>query len=112
MPNLDPKDVAAWFREQAKRCMTQAKEFEEMARGAEKVNMVMHWGTTPSPVQPLPANGTLTSEQLEQRIRRKSARVYNIANEFNVPSKHVEALLSEPKSKVYMAGRGWLKIKP
>jgi hypothetical protein len=117
MPDLDPNDVADWFREQAKRCREKAnetaKQFEEMALAAEKVNMVLHWGTAPGPVPSAPAepgNGVLTVEQFEQRIRRKSARTYMIANEFNVTEETVKALL-EPNSRVYVAPRGWLKVR-
>jgi hypothetical protein len=114
MPNLNPSDVAAWFREQAKRCREQAeeraKEFEQMAVAAEKVNMVLHWGTSPGPSPASPRYGTLTADQFEQRIRQKSARVYKIAEEFNVTEKTVEALL-EPNSKVFMGERGWLYVR-
>jgi hypothetical protein len=110
MPNLDPKDVADWFREQAKRCVEQANQFEEMALAAEKASLLLHWGTVPGPATPLPP-GAMTAEQLEARIRRKSARVKQIASEFNVSTKTVKALLSDPSSRVYEAERGWLKIK-
>jgi hypothetical protein len=109
MPNLDPHEVAAWFREQGERCKQQAKEFEQMAVIAERANLLLHWGTSPGPTSPL-APGTITAEQLETRIRRKSARIKMIASEFNVPSKTVKALL-EPASKVYEAERGWLKLR-
>jgi hypothetical protein len=118
MPDLDPNEVAAWFRQQAKKCLERAsetaKEFEQMAIAAEKVNMVLHWGTSPGPaVAPVsaPLTGTITAAQLEERIRRKSARIRTIAREFNVAEKTVKALL-EPASKVHEAERGWLKIRP
>jgi hypothetical protein len=112
MPDLDPKEVADWFREQAKRCMEQAKEFEQMASMAEKANLLLHWGTSPGPTstQAAPQTGSITAVQLEERIRKKMARAYKVAAEFNVSIKAVNALL-EPHSKVYMAERGWLKVR-
>jgi hypothetical protein len=110
MPNLNPKEVADWFREQAKKCQDQAKQFEEMAIMAEKANMLLHWGTEPGPASPL-SPGTITAEQLEARIRRKGARIKQIASEFNVPSKTIKALLEDPAGKVYEGERGWLKIR-
>ena len=84
-----------------------------MAVAAEKVNMVLHWATSPGPpvapasLQPL---GSITAGQFEERIRRKSSRIVIIAKEFNVPIRTVKSLL-EPNSKVYLGERGWLKLR-
>jgi hypothetical protein len=109
MPNLDPAEVAEWFREQARKCQDQANQFEEMARQAEKVNMVLHWATTPGPLPTPQKTKTLTAEEFEKRIGQKSARVYMIAHEFNVTDAYVRSLL-HPNSKVFEGGRGWLYL--
>jgi hypothetical protein len=109
MQDLTPKEVAAWFRKQGKQHAQLAKDFEQMASMAERTMMV-HWASSPGPTEEQPQGGVITAEQIEARIRRKSARIGKIAHEFGVSQKVVAALL-EPNSKVYEGERGWLKLR-
>jgi hypothetical protein len=56
-------------------------------------------------------NQILTAAQFEERIRRKNAHVRQIAHEFKVSDETILGLL-HPKSRVYLAKRGWLKLRP
>lgn len=55
--------------------------------------------------------GSVSGQELEDRVRKKSARVYTLAMEFNVRNEDILALITDPASKVYRADRGWLKLK-
>lgn len=55
--------------------------------------------------------GSVTGQQLEDRIRKKSARVGTLALQFGVRDEDILALIADPASKVYRAYRGWVKLK-
>lgn len=57
-----------------------------------------------------PKTGNITQEDLEKRIRSKSGRINDIANEFGVQPSAIQELL-QASNKVYLAERGWLKIR-
>lgn len=59
---------------------------------------------------PEPEQSGLSAGSLEDSIRRKTGRIPDVANRFHVTPEQIQAML-EPASKVYMAERGWLKVR-
>jgi hypothetical protein len=54
--------------------------------------------------------GVITVGQLEDRVREKNRRMGDIVKHFGVDEATVTKML-EPASKVYLADRGWLRIR-
>jgi hypothetical protein len=102
MSDLSPKQIVDWFRQQA-------IMFNEMANNVEQTFTLKP--TAPLlQSRPIPMSGTVTAEQLESRVREKSGRISNLANHFNVREESIISLL-HPASRVYVAERGWLKLR-
>ena len=55
--------------------------------------------------------GAITVGQFESFVREKNRHLKDVADHFNVSEATVTKLL-EPESRVYLAQRGWLKIRP
>jgi hypothetical protein len=57
-----------------------------------------------------PSGGSITVQQLTDRVRKKSSRINVIARDFGVDEGTIKKML-EPTSNVYVAERGWLKVR-
>jgi hypothetical protein len=102
--NLSPQLVAAWLREQG-------QLFNQMADQIEAAFRVESAFPNSRTVVGVPVNsGTVTPQQLEARIRERSGRIKDVAELFNVDRATIVGLL-EPASNVYLAERGWLKVR-
>jgi hypothetical protein len=55
--------------------------------------------------------GVITVGTLEDFIRAKSRRMAEIVEHFHVNETTIKSLINEPTSKVYEAGRGWIKVR-
>jgi hypothetical protein len=107
MAELTPQDIVFWHKSQAAMHTRMAEEMERQygLKAPQRFKRV----EAEQQHQLLPI-GTLTAEQLESRVRHKSARVSDIAREFSVTEEAVKQLL-DPASKVYVGERGWLKVR-
>jgi methyl-accepting chemotaxis protein len=119
MKQYSPSEVAEMLRKQADELVPQAKADAASLRHAadeiEKIQGPVTWLTEIAPRASRSAgnhaaNGTITVDQLENRIRRKSARIGALAQEFHVSEQAITALL-EPHSRVYHSTRGWLRLR-
>ena len=98
MNDLTPQQIVAWYR-------AQAKKFNEMADYTEQTFMpttAMRDGHI--------AFNSISGEELENAVREKSGRIKDLADRLGTSEEEIENHL-EPKSRVYIAGRGWLKIR-
>ncbi len=109
--NLSPEEIVAWLRNQAKKFNDMATTIEQTFKiepvvGAEGVTRYQR------KIAPIaqPRTGTVTAEELEKSVAQKSGRVDDLAQRHNVEKSTITSLL-EPKSKVYVAERGWLKVR-
>ncbi len=57
-----------------------------------------------------PVNGEFSALRLEDFVRAKNCRIKDAAKHFSVTKSKVKKLL-EPNSKVYLADKGWLKVR-
>jgi hypothetical protein len=96
---LSPLQVVEWLREQSKRLLSAADT-------VEKAFLSGHIGQEEKPK----TNGTVTVQGLENQVRQKKGRIKNLARHFGVAEDAIKALL-EPASKVYVADRGWLRLR-
>lgn len=104
MLDLNPQQIVGWLREQAKKLNDAADSLEQTFKFQSN-------SKTNSREPALPTLGTVTVAQLEERVSTKSGRTKDLAAHFNVETSAITALL-EPTSRVYVAERGWLKVKP
>ncbi len=95
MAELTTREIIVQIRDRAK-C------YSEIANLIEKQ-------INPEPGSP--RIGSVTAIELEDAVREKSGRARNFADRFNVEESAIWDLIKSPESKVFMAERGWLKLK-
>jgi hypothetical protein len=101
MSDITPQEIVSWFKDRAKKYSEIANAIErDFAQGNGEMTRYKRVART-SP---------LTAEELEKSIRDKSGRVDEVAARLGATPTQVKALL-EPASKVYLAERGWLKVR-
>jgi len=76
----------------------------ERSHGSPAVNGVAY-------TQRTLAHASLTKEQFESSVTKKSGRVSDLARRFGVEDSVITNFLNQPDSKVEIAGRGWIKAK-
>lgn len=103
---LTPQQVAEWHREQSKNHIQMAEALEQ-SYGLQP--MVRYKRTAQSSVQAT-NGGTLTVQQLEDAVKKKTGRIKDVAARLHVDEESVHKLL-EPSSRVFAGDRGWLKIR-
>ena len=107
---ITPQAVAQWLRARAKKYNEMAdvieQDFASVGAAMTRYRRVGATATAnngPRPEAP-------TAQALEEAVKAKSGRVDDLAERLGATPAQVQALL-EPASKVYMAGRGWLKVR-
>lgn len=109
---LSPKAIAAWHRKEAKQYEQLAKLHNDVAEKMELAlngQAITRYKRT-EPVS-LPPGVVISSQMLEDTVRQKSGRINTIAARLNTSETLIEMLLKDPASKVFVAERGWLKIR-
>jgi hypothetical protein len=107
---LNPKQIAEWFR-------SQAKQFNKIADQVEATFKVQPRGDIAeiempdnlAETAPLSNNGTVTAAQFEAAVRSGKGRIKNFAERLNTSEEELRRLL-HPASRVRMASRGWLEV--
>ena len=110
--NIRPLEIAAWHRQEADRHEKTAKSHLDMALAIEAGHQAI---ASDKPQQKpkelkeiLPM--VIQAVQLEEAVHQKSGRISDLALRLRTDEKSIELLL-EPHSKVYVAARGWLKVR-
>jgi hypothetical protein len=108
---LNPKQIAEWFR-------SQAKQFNKIADQVEATFKVQPRGDINeievpdelAEAAPLSSNGTVTAAQFEAAVRNGRGRLNQFAERLSTTEDVLRGLL-EPASKVYIASAGWVRIR-
>ena len=115
MPELTAKDIADWHRSQAKKHEGIAKRHNDMAASVEQGfdAPVPNWQRLSSVPPPRPRVNPVNAAELESAVRNslKEGRVSKFAAKLNTDTNTIYALLNQPDCKVYIAERGWLKVR-
>jgi hypothetical protein len=101
MSQLTPKEIASWFR-------SQARTFDQMADTIEKT---FSGGPMPMSSAVLPLKAPPGIAEVREALSQKARRAADIADEFGVTKAEIERLLTDPESGVEDAGRGWWRLK-
>ena len=108
---LSKEQVLDWAKEQARFHSEQATFYEQMVVGLERDQpRMLRFKREEGQAHDFDPNRTLTADELEKSVSAKTGRVADFARRLNVPEQTVRNLL-EPASRVYMADRGWLKLR-
>ncbi len=109
MAKLSPKQIADWFR-------NQAKQFNKMADTVEATFKLQPAarGKQVDEIELLPESqpqaGTVTAQQFEDEVRKKTGRLKALAERLNTTEDVLRGLL-HPASRVHVASRGWLEMR-
>jgi CRP-like cAMP-binding protein len=108
--DLTPQAVAQWLRARAKKYNEMADLLDQdfASVGLEMARLRRVAATTPANNSPNPE--VPTAQALEEAVKAKSGRVDDLAERLGATPAQVQRLL-EPASKVYLAERGWLKVR-
>lgn len=104
--NLSPKAISAWLRARANKYLETANAIDEDFDSAGQIKP----GRIEQTFSEAGRTTPLTVEELEKAVRERSGRVNDLALRLRTTPTQITSLL-HPASKVYMAERGWLKIK-
>ncbi len=109
IPELPPKQLIPWLR-------NKINDYSDLADKLEKV-----FGTAVSVHQQPPLvhvahvayddSVSLSEDALATAINHRSARVHGIAARLKVSEEHIHSLIEASNGRIYVAERGWLKVR-
>jgi hypothetical protein len=111
MRQLNPKQIAEWFRNQAKQFNKMADQVEATFKIQTRGKQVEEIQITDDAAEIIPPpNGTVTAQQFEDAVKKGHGRLNHFAERLNTTEETLRGLL-HPASNVYVASAGWLRIR-
>jgi hypothetical protein len=110
MAKLSPKQIADWFRSQAKQFNKMADTVEATFKLQPAARGKQIEETGDAELIAVPEAGTVTAQQFEDEVRKKTGRLKGLAERLNTSEDTLRGLL-HPASRVHVASRGWLEVQ-
>ena len=104
--DLSPQQIVDWYRAQSKLYAREADRLERFHKLKPPSKLKIE-ATEYDEIQS--SNGSVTTDQLEARLRKKNARASTLAAEFGVSQDLIETALKQPQ--FHHIGRGWWALK-